>query len=169
MTIMPIMDKELKELLPVSLSNTSQSKKAMDEYITRQRAELTCDGIRQMINRIFSINLDGISRLEGQRISLYSKRQWVLRQACDLLIVYTGTDDRDVKVIPTKYFSEHTGSDRLPEDLQKALSNLGYRYDEKIGAYYFIATGDDQAVPDTFKGQTLSAVLEAINKLHLDI
>ena len=56
----------------------------------------------------------------------------------------------------------------LPDDLQHALANLGFHYDEKMRGSYF-ANANGQAVPDKFKGQTFGAIIEVINRLYSHI
>ena len=118
-----------------------------------------------MLNQNFGINLLAIDALEQERISLYSKGQWVVQNDRDLFIVYTGSDDVDVKVFPTKYFTEQTGLDVLPSDLQHLLSRIGFHYDKKMQSYYF-ANPTGQAVSDQFKGQTIGAIVEVIHRLY---
>lgn len=169
-----VLDKGMAGALPVSATTffdtpmKSQSRVAMDTYLEKHGNDLTGGEIRVMLNRIFGINLDGIAALGEKRISLFSKGQWVVRNEKDLFIVHTGTEDIDVKVLPTEYFTEHTGLDMLPEDLQKALVNLGFYYDEKIGSYYF-CEANGHAVADKFKGQTLGEITEIIDKYFLFI
>lgn len=164
-----ILDKKIKELAQVSLLTkfgvpvTSKSKFAIDLHLKQQGNDLTGEEVRTMLNQIFGINLNGISALDSQRISLFSKGQWVVHNDKDLFIVHTGTDDIDVKVMPTDYFTEHTGLDRLPDSLQQALLDIGFHYNEKIGTYYFCDV-NGYSVPDKFKGQTLGAIAEIIDR-----
>ncbi|WP_260631214.1 hypothetical protein [Bacillus sp. S/N-304-OC-R1] len=146
--------------------NDLTPKLAIDQYLNRCSSNLTGSEIRKMINQLFGINLDGISSLENSGISLYSKGQWISRQDFDLFVVHTGIGDIDVKVIPTAYFTEKTGSDHLPENLQQSLSSLGFYYDEEVGAFYY-ANPSGQAVPDAFKRKTMGAIMNAIE--HMDI
>ncbi|BBH23430.1 hypothetical protein Back11_47750 [Paenibacillus baekrokdamisoli] len=134
---------------------------ALHTYLEQCADKVTGAEIRKMINQTFGINLDALSALEGARISLYSKSQWMLQHDEDLFVVHTGIGDVDVKIFQTTYFSEQTGLEELPNDLIQALIPLGYYYDAEIGSYYFSnPTGD--AVPDAFKGQTIMAIIKVI-------
>ncbi|WP_245827663.1 hypothetical protein [Paenisporosarcina indica] len=170
--VVVVLDKGIKELVQVSpLTNfdnslTSNSRVAIDLHLKRSGNDLTGGEVRAMLNRVFGINLDGIAALENKRISLFSKGQWVVQNDKDLFIVHTGTDDLDVKVLPTDYFYELTGLDELPDQLQQALIHLGFHYDEKIGSYYFCDV-NGHAIADKFKGQTLGAIREIIEKNYL--
>ncbi|MFK3936830.1 hypothetical protein ACI2JA_04865 [Alkalihalobacillus sp. NPDC078783] len=121
--------------------------------------------IRQFINETYGINLDAISALDGSCISLYSKNQWIVQDDQDLFVVRTGIGDVDVKVYPTKRFKNKTNSSSLPSVLKNALQSLGYHPDEQSGGYYYInPTG--QAVPDSFKGQTMGAIMQAVRGME---
>lgn len=134
-----------------------------DSILNQEGKKITGAEIRSIINQIFGINLDAISSLEGSRISLYSKDQWVLQHDNDLFVVHTGKDDIDVRIYPTKYFTEQTGLETLPNDLQHSLSNMGFYYDEKIKSYYY-RNSAEEAVPDAFKGQTMGTILSIIKQ-----
>ena len=82
------------------------------EVIERYLAECECGfasspisgpRLRRTLNETFGVNLDALSALEGSRISLFSKNQWMLRQETDLFIVHTGAGDIDVRIYPTSY------------------------------------------------------------------
>ena len=92
-----------------STGDKLMSRLAIDSYLNQSGEEITGANIRGMINEIFGVNLEAISSLEGARISLYSKDQWVVHQEKDLFVVHTGTGDVDVKIYPTTYFTEQTG------------------------------------------------------------
>lgn len=157
----PLLAKEKGETS--SIGNECTSREAIDSYLQQCNKEITGVEIRNMINAIFGVNLDGISSLEGARISLYSKGQWILRDERDLFVVSTGAGDVDVKVFPTNYFVEQTGVGELPIELQQLLIDSGYSYDEEIGHYYFLnPTGE--AVEDAFKGKTMGAILNVIQQ-----
>lgn len=121
--------------------------------------------IRRLLNQLFGVNLDAISALDKAKISLFSKGQWIVRKDQDLFVVYTGEGDVDVSVYPTAYFREQTGMNGLPEDLQQALTDLGYHPDMERKSYYY-ANPDGQAVPDAFKGQTMGAIMAAIRSSY---
>ncbi|NRD77289.1 hypothetical protein HPT25_07230 [Bacillus sp. BRMEA1] len=133
----------------------------LDSHLAKYEKDINGAVIRQLINQTVGINLDAISALEGSRISLFSKEQWVIRHEQDLFVVYTGEGDVDAKVFPTPYFMEQTGLNGLPEELQQLLTDIGYKYDETVGScYYSNPTGE--AVPDSFKGQTMGSILKVI-------
>ncbi|MDR9853582.1 hypothetical protein RJP21_08215 [Paenibacillus sp. VCA1] len=121
--------------------------------------------IRRLLNSLFGVNLDAISALDQAKISLFSKGQWVVRKDHDLFVVYTGEGDVDVSVYPTAYFLEQTGMDGLPEDLNQALTDLGYRPDGERKSLYY-ADPDGRPVPDAFKGQTMGAIMAAIRNSY---
>jgi hypothetical protein len=140
----------------------------IDSYLEEYGKGITGAEIRGMINQIFGINLDAITALEGARISIYSKNQWVIQHEHDLFVVQTGTGDIDVKVFPTKYFTEQTGLKEVPNDLHHSLTRMGFSYHEKIGSYYFLnPTGE--AIPDAFKGQTIGAIIEVIRHSYSNL
>jgi len=154
----PILSKEKEEVDGVS---SSIGREVIDSHLNQYDRDITGAEIRKIINEIFGVNLEAISSLEGARISLYSKGQWIVQHEKDLFVVYTGASDVDVKVFPTNYFTEQTGLVELPSDLQHALTSIGYYFDEKIDSYYFLnPTGE--AVPDAFKGKTIGAILGVI-------
>ena len=159
----PILPKAKEEADGVSSSTGNElvSKEVIDYYLNQYDGEITGAEIRKIINKIFGVNLDGISSLEGSGISLYSKGQWIVQHEKDLFVVYTGASDVDVKVFPTNYFTEQTGLVELPSDLQHALTSIGYHFDENIGSYYF-SNPTGEAVPDAFKGKTIGAILGVI-------
>ncbi|WP_155593131.1 hypothetical protein [Lysinibacillus cavernae] len=152
----PTLSKEMEGTLPFT------GREAIDFQLQQYgNREITGADIRKLINDIFGVNLEAISSLEGSRISLYSKDQWIVQHEKDLFVVYTGARDVDVKVFPTNYFMEQTGLVGLPTDLQHALTNIGYYYNEKMDSYYF-SNPSGEAVPDAFKGQTIGAILGVI-------
>lgn len=146
-------------------ANTIDARATIDIYIDQDEKKMTGEEIRNMLNQIFGINLNAIAALEQERISLYSKGQWVVKNDKDLFIVYTGIEDIDVKVLPTKYFTEQTGLEVLPSELQRILSSIGFYYDKEIQSYYF-ANPTGKAVTDDFKAQTIGAIVEVIHKFY---
>ena len=151
----PILCKKLKE------TSLSSGRGVIDYHLHQYDGAITGGEIRKIINEIFGVNLEAISSLEGSRLSLYSKGQWIVQHEKDLFVVHTGAGDVDVKVFPTKYFTEHTGLEELPTDLQDALTGLGYYYNEKMASYYF-SNPTGEAVSDAFKGKTIGAILGVI-------
>lgn len=143
----------------------TQSRVIMDRYLDYNGNKMTATEVCKMLHKIFGINLNAIASLEQERISLFSKGQWVVQNKKDLFIVYTGNDDVDVKVIPTKYFTEQTGLVELPIELKHLLLDIGFYYNEDIKSYYY-ANPTGKAVPDQFKGQTIRAILKVIHKQY---
>ncbi|PGO23198.1 hypothetical protein CN984_23850 [Bacillus cereus] len=143
-------------------STENIAKMAIDSGIVQYGKQVTGVEIRKLINQIFGINLDAISSLEGSRISLFSKDQWVVREEQDLFVVHTGLGDVDVKIFPTDYFTEQTGLEELPKNLQQSLTNFGFSCDEKAGCYYY-SNPSGEAVPDTFKGQIIGTIIKIIH------
>lgn len=166
----PVLSKELEKALEVVSSTKDRtilplSRVVIDSYLYQDGKKVTGAEVRKIINQIFGINLGAIASLEGARISIYSKDQWVVQHKKDLFVVHTGTGDVDVKIFPTKYFTEQTGLEVLPNDLKHSLTSMGFYYDEKIGCYYF-ANPTGEAVPDGFKGQTIGAIIKVINNSY---
>ncbi|WP_027093412.1 hypothetical protein [Cohnella thermotolerans] len=140
---------------------------AIDAYLEQVEGQPSGADIRQLLNRTFRINLDALSALEGSRISLFSKNQWMVRHERDLFVVHTGTGDVDVRISPTNCYVEQTGSGEWPGDLSDDLIALGFRYEENTGSYYY-SNPAGEPVPDAFKGQTMSAIRKAVASLsHL--
>lgn len=157
--------KVVNQVFKFDLDAMPLSRATIDSYLDHYEKKVTGSEIRKMVNQIFGINLDGIASLEKARISLYSKDQWVVQNDNDLFVIYTGTGDVDVKVFPTEYFTDQTGIEELPNNLQQSLKSLGYSYDEKIGSYYF-SNPTGEAVPDVFKGKTIKAIIEVIHPTY---
>jgi hypothetical protein len=165
----PLLDKAFaKHVADTPSSAGTLSEAAVDAYIKQHGKCASGAEVRAMLNQLFGTNLEGISALHQQRISLYSKSQWIVQNQGDLFIVHTGKDDIDAQIMPTPYFTEKTGLDRLPEALQQALSGLGYSYNEALGAYYF-CNPSGEAVPDIFKRQTMGTIHEVIQKHYADL
>lgn len=163
----PVLSKELVAAGEVSPSE-STAKMAIDSGLAQYGKTVSGTEVRKLINQIFGINLDAISSLDGSRISLFSKDQWVLRQEQDLFVVYTGSGDVDVKIFPTDYFTERTGLKELPENLQQSLTSIGFYFDEKVGSYYY-SNPSGKAIPDAFKGQTIGAILKVIHHSYQNL
>jgi hypothetical protein len=158
-------------LIPISsLQNALENAPAaiLDSHLEQYKEKITGPKIREMINHIFGVNLDAISSLAVAIISLFSKGLWMLRDDHDLFVVHTGEGDVSVKILPTGYFTEQTGLDTLPHDLQQSLTNLGFNYDEKCRSYYF-STPDGEAVIDAFKGQTMGVIIQVIQNSYSHI
>ena len=158
----PVLSKEIVE------SGEFSSIAAIELGLSKLGESKSGSEIRKLINELFGINLDAISSLFGSRISLFSKEQWVVQQERDLFVVHTGLADVDVKIFPTSYFTKQTGQTTLPEELQQALTSLGFYYDETIGSFYY-SNPTGEAIQDSFKGQTIGAVLKIIQKSYQNI
>jgi hypothetical protein len=142
------------------------SNESLEQYLNH--SEVTGAKIREIINDIYGVNLDAISSLEGSRISLFSKGQWIVQNDRDLFVVHTGIRDIDARVYPTTFFMERTGLSELPDQLKQSLTKLGYDYDESIGSYFYSnPTGDP--VPDSFKGRTMGALIDVVRGSYSDI
>ncbi|MHC2834622.1 hypothetical protein [Bacillus sp. F9_6S_D1_P_5] len=146
-------------------SNKNIAKMAIDSTLARYGEKVTGIEIRQLINQIFGINLDAISSLEGARISLFSKDQWVVQDKQDLFVVHTGLGDVDVQIFPTDYFTEQTGLEELPKALQQSLTNFGFSCDEGNGCYYY-SNPSGEAIPDAYKGQIIGMILKEIHNSY---
>ncbi|MFF2755503.1 hypothetical protein ACFVR1_17430 [Psychrobacillus sp. NPDC058041] len=152
----PIINKSFVNLTP---------KTAMEMYMDQYEHEMGSMEIRKMLNHIFGINLEGIDSLSKLRISLYSKGQWIVQNEKDLFVIHTGTNDVDVKVVPSEYFIKQTGSSVLPKDLQDSLSSLGFNYDDKLEGSYYI-NPNNESVTNEFKKQTIGSIVGVIQKLY---
>ncbi|GGL65733.1 hypothetical protein GCM10007968_32190 [Sporolactobacillus putidus] len=148
---------------PAADKRIMKMKKAdvMDAFIRTKGGKTSGSEIRQVINDIFGINLNGISALDHLKISLYSKGQWILKKETDLFVIYTGKGDIDVSIYPAPYFIEKTGYSQLPDDLQDKLIRLGYSYNDKMAAFYYL-NPDGETVSDNFKKQTITAVVSSV-------
>ena len=138
---------------------------AIEKYMKGVSYKLTGAEARFMVNQLFGINLDALSSMEGCKISLFSKGQWMLRQRTDLFEVHTGEGDTDVAIFPTPYFSAQTGLNELPLELQAALLPLGYSKQMESGSFYYCSPNSN-AVPDAFKGKTMQALMTIIKQLY---
>lgn len=140
-------------------------KAAITWCIENQPQDWTGEQIRILLKKLFGINTNGISNIENKRISLYSKKQWILKQDNDLFVVSTGVKDVDVYILATDYFKQETGLEGLPEDLHENLNTLGFTYNQEKMCYYY-CTGNDQPVEDSFKGQVLNSLIEVVNRRY---
>ncbi|MEJ9115400.1 hypothetical protein LAV76_21770 [Bacillus paramobilis] len=161
LTTKPVLSKEW--IMAGAVSSTENiAKMAIDSTLAHYGEKVTGIEIRQLINQIFGINLDAISSLEGARISLFSKEQWVVRDEQDLFVVHTGLGDVDVKIFATDYFTKQTGLEELPKTLQQSLTNFGFSCDKGNG-YYYYSNPSEEAIPDAFKGQIIGTILKVIH------
>ncbi|PID20285.1 hypothetical protein CSV61_15500 [Sporosarcina sp. P3] len=159
---------EIPPSTDLETSTNFPSQIILDLYLAHHHHRVTGDEIRTMINHYFGMNLDGIDGLGKTKISLYSKGQWLVKDANDLFVIHTGTKDIDVKIYGTNYFKERTGLKNIPTELQQSLANLGYRYNPQEGAYYY-SNPSGLSVSNAFKGKTIDAVIEVTNALYQSI
>lgn len=152
------------EIAPLVKENPTASAAAIELYIDRHGVRANGPEIRGMMNQLFGTNLEGIAALSQTRICLFSKNQWIAKKDKDLFAIHTGHEDVDVKIIPTRYFTEKTGCATLPEPLIQRLCLMGYRYNEDISAYYY-RNPEGVSVPDAFKGKTIGSIIE-VTKEH---
>lgn len=134
---------------------------AIAAYLEQCGYKITGAEIRNMINETFGINLNALSAMEGAQISIYSKNRWMVQHEKDLFVVQTGTGDVDVRIFPTPYYAEQTGTGELPNDLINALIPLGFFYEENMRSYFF-SNPAGEPVSDAFKGQTMMAIRKVI-------
>lgn len=150
-----------------ALSGALDGAAALDARLEQLDGRTAGAEIRQAINEIYGVNLDALSGLDGKRISLYSKGQWILRRDEDLFVVHTGTGDADVAISAASHYRRLTGSERLPAELTEALAKLGYRCSEDGDSCSFESPAGE-AVPDSFKGATIMAVLHVISRMKTE-
>ncbi|GHH99515.1 hypothetical protein [Neobacillus kokaensis] len=166
--VVPVLSKELAEQPSEPASKEPLIRKILDSQFNQPGQRPTGAAIRQIINQVTGINLDAISSLEGARISLFSKGKWVVQNNHDLFVVDTGDGDVDVSVYPTKYFTAQTGLTELPAELQYSLSEFGFKHEKQSGNFYY-SNPACEAVPDSFKGQTMGAILKVIRDSYRDL
>lgn len=163
LTATPVLYKDYNALGP-----ETTSRRIIDEYMEGLENELKGSEIREMINKMFGINLEAVAKLDGKRISLYSKNQWILQNDTDLFVVYTGPKDVDVKIYPTPFFTAKTGLKRLPDELSTLLEDLGYHYNTKLQSHYY-SNPTGEAVSDQFKGQTMMSISKVIQSSYFHL
>ncbi|MGV2620974.1 UNVERIFIED_CONTAM: hypothetical protein N8J90_07285 [Halobacillus marinus] len=130
-------------------------------YIHAFDRKLTGGEVRRAVNTIFGINLDGISKLEGTGLAIFSKEQWITRSEDDVFVLHTGQTDADVWVTPTDYFTEQTGETEIPQALKYTLATLGFVYEEAVDTYYY-RNPDGASIPDDRKTEMLGAIVGVI-------
>lgn len=126
-----------------------------------EKGLLKMDGpsARVFINQLCGVNLDAISALEGAGIALFSKGQWILQNKDDFIEVRTSEGDREVIISATEEFTQKNGNADLPLALREALLKLGYQAAPDGSGSFLFASSDGKAVPDAFKGATISAIM----------
>lgn len=133
----------------------------MDRYIREHDYSLNGAESRLLINQLYGVNLDGISKLEHMQLGINSKGQWILKSDTDLFILESSLDDVEVSVYATPYFEMVTGSKQLPESLKGKLMDLGFSYNQETKIlHYRNPTGE--SVSDAFKGQVLGGIVGTI-------
>ncbi|WP_088006894.1 hypothetical protein [Indiicoccus explosivorum] len=158
-----LLDRSMAELLDEPTAG-----KAINLYMGMYDPPFSGREIRLMLNRLFGINLEGIAALEGERISLYSKGQWMTRSETDLFIIRSGYLDADVSVTPSAYYLERSNAAGLPPALTEALCSMGYTEDQTIQGCYFLSS-DGSPVQDVFKGKTIGTVIQFIRTACTDM
>jgi hypothetical protein len=164
------------ELMPVLAADTdtdtdtgaykSSPSAAFEAYIeSHDRKTASGVDIRRWVNQLFGINLDALSALEGKQISMFSKGRWMIKSSDDLFAVHTGAHDVDVQISATVRYVELAGSSEPPPALTTDLSRLGYEYDSQSICFRY-ADPAGKAVPDSFKGHTIKALLDAIREFN---
>ncbi|RKD26021.1 hypothetical protein BEP19_03600, partial [Ammoniphilus oxalaticus] len=136
---------ELKRVIAQKMRLSPHSLVFMEQLRSMKKIELlrlliegteqTGPRLRQSINQIFGMNLDGISTLENSGVSLFSKGQWLARKETDLLVAQTNQEDTTVIIFPTASFQSIVGDHRLSSEAHQALLQLGFAYFDEM-AYY---------------------------------
>ncbi|WP_241536066.1 hypothetical protein [Indiicoccus explosivorum] len=137
----------------------------MDRYIGVHGYDLTGAESRILINQIFGVNLDGISKLEHAQLGISSKGQWIVRSETDLFLITSTLDDVGVYVETTDYYEQVTGTDEMPESLKDSLLSSGFVYDAATDRYFY-SNPTGESVPDAFKGRTIGMLLGAIQQIN---
>ena len=133
----------------------------MDRYIKEHGYSLNGAESRTLINQIFGVNLEGISKLEYMQLAILSKGQWILKSDRDLFILESSLDDVDVSIYATPYFEGVTGSRELPETLVTNLVKIGFTYYEETDLLYYKDPAGG-SVPDSFKNQVMGILIGTI-------
>ncbi len=134
----------------------------MDRYIKMHDSKLSGQANRDLINAIFGVNLNGISKLEHSRLAIHSKGQWILKSDNDLFILKSSLDDVDVSIYATPYFKQLTGSNVLPASLVTQLTDRGFTYNADTQVLYY-KDPKGNSVPDSFKGGVISVLMPILS------
>lgn len=137
----------------------------MDRVLRVNKGTLTGAEIRPIINYIFGINLNGISGLEGAQLSIYSKGQWVIQEDTDMLVISSNSNDTELYVGITKYFTEVTGETEVPSELSAFLEGLGFTFNQTTDRYEWVSP-DGLSAPDPFKGQIINELVGTITSYN---
>jgi len=141
---------------------TLKKAEVMDLYLS-MIPNYSPEDLVRTVNLVYGINLPGISSLEHARISLYTKSQWLIKNDHDLVVIYTGKGDIDVKVYPTSLFTSITGLTEFPDELKKNLISLGYHHNQVENEFYY-RSPNDESVPNLFKEKTIKTICTFIDK-----
>ncbi|AZN41163.1 hypothetical protein [Paenibacillus albus] len=144
-----------------TLPLTPLPQSVLDTYLEQAAGAAAGPDVRRTLNETLAINLDALSALEGARISLFSKDNWMLQQQDDLFVVHTGAGDVDVTITPTAYYAQQSGSNSMPQELSEALVLLGFTYDQASQSCSY-ADPSGEPVSDAFKGQTMRTLITFI-------
>ncbi len=147
----------------------SKSKsQVMDIYLHSLNGNITINNIQTVVNGVFGVNLAGISSLEYARFSVYSKGGWVIQKETDLFVVESGKGDIDLYIYPTAYFTEQTGINGLPVEIQEQLQQIGMTYNEESGVMKY-HTADGESMTDAFKNEMMRIVSTYTQENFLDL
>ncbi|PGT78087.1 MULTISPECIES: hypothetical protein [Bacillaceae] len=141
---------------------TLKKAEVMDLYLSII-PNYSLEDLVRTINLVYGINLPGISSLEHARISLYTKSQWLIKNDHDLVVIYTGKGDIDVRVYPTPLLSSITGSSEFPDELKNKLISLGYQHNQVENEFYYCSP-NNESVPNLFKEKTIKTICAFIDR-----
>lgn len=161
-------DIDLAMVQHAEYEHLNQPRMAISNYLQQHSTIRSGVEIRSMIKLLFGINLVGIAEIYKDRISLYSKDQWIVKNDQALFLVHTGKKDVDVKILPTPYFKEHTGLDELPQVLQQELALLGYSYNAQEQAVYY-TDPESRPVSGEFKVLTMKTIAKIVHREYADL
>ncbi|AIY04557.1 hypothetical protein Plano_0592 [Planococcus sp. PAMC 21323] len=135
--------------------------KVMDRYLKVHGYVLTGAESRKLINYIYGVDLEGISKLEYLQIAIYSKGQWIIKSDKDLFLLKSSLDDVAVSIETTPYFKELTGSDQLPASLKSKFLEMGFTYKEDTNLLYYKDPAG-KSVSDEFKGLVMGHLIQTV-------
>lgn len=141
---------------------TLKKAEVMDLYLS-MIPNYSLEDLVRTVNLVYGINLPGISSLEHARISLYTKSQWLIKNDHDLVVIYTGKGDIDVRVYPTPLFTSITGSSEFPDELKNKLISLGYQHNQIENEFYY-RSPNNESVPNLFKEKTIKTICAFIDR-----
>jgi hypothetical protein len=156
------LDQEARSIETDQHIMTFKKAEVMDLYLSI-KPNYSLEDLVRTVNLVYGINLPGISSLEHARISLYTKSQWLIKNDHDLVVIYTGKGDIDVKVYPTPLFTSITGLSEFPEELKNKLISLGYQYNKVENEFYYCSP-NNESVPNIFKEKTIKTICAFIDR-----